>query len=316
MADAFLGLTELLRVNDANLAEAEVNAIRQAAPVITRLSADTAMQGTQHTYLRYITEPAVGFRAVNVGRENKKSVDETVTVTCKLLDASFTIDKALATAYRGGAAAYVAMEARRHLAAALFKAEKQVFYGAVSPGDTSGFTGLGDNAYFDKTADTQVIDAGGSTASTGSSCWLIRTGPTDVQVILGNDGLISMGETVEQAIEDTGNGGRFTGLYTSIMGYMGLQIGASYSAVRIANLTEDSGKGLTDDLIASAMELFPSSYGPTFIACNRRSLRQLQSSRTATNPTGAPAPFPQDAFGVPIIVTDGIVSTESIVTAS
>lgn len=316
MPDSFLGLTELLRVNDRNLAPDEVNAIRQAAPVITRLSADTAIEGTQHKYLRYITEPSVGFRDLNTGRLNTKSVDETVTVTCKLLDASFTVDKALAASYRGGSAAYIAMEARRMLAAALFLAEKQVFYGAQSPGSTSGFTGLRDNAYYNQTTDTQVVDAQGTTASTASSAWLLRTGPTDVQMILGNDGLISVGETVEQAIEDVSNGGRFTGLFTSILGYLGLQIGASYSAVRICNLTEDSGKGLTDDLIAEAMEKFPSGYGPSLIAMNRRSLRQLQNSRTATNVTGAPAPFPQDAFGVPIIVTDGIVSTEAIETSS
>jgi len=47
---------------------------------------------------------------------------------------------------------------------------------------------------------------------------------------------------------------------------------------------------------------------------NRRSLKQLQVSRTATNATGAPAPFPQESFGVPIIVTDAILSTEALET--
>jgi hypothetical protein len=47
---------------------------------------------------------------------------------------------------------------------------------------------------------------------------------------------------------------------------------------------------------------------------NRRSLRQLQQSRTATNSTGAPAPFPTEAFGVPIVVTDALLSTEALET--
>ncbi len=61
------------------------------------------------------------------------------------------------------------------------------------------------------------------------------------------------------------------------------------------------------------LALFPAGKAPSYIVMNRTSLKQLQQSRTATNATGAPAPFPSEAFGVPIIVTDSIVSTEAIV---
>ncbi|MBA7711875.1 hypothetical protein ES703_120842 [subsurface metagenome] len=43
-----------------------------------------------------------------------------------------------------------------------------------------------------------------------------------------------------------------------------------------------------------------------------RSLGQLQDSRTATNPTGAPAPFPESAFNVPIFDTTAITNTEAL----
>jgi hypothetical protein len=39
---------------------------------------------------------------------------------------------------------------------------------------------------------------------------------------------------------------------------------------------------------------------------------QLQMSRTATTPTGAPAPYPQEAFGIPIEETDSILDTEAL----
>jgi hypothetical protein len=45
---------------------------------------------------------------------------------------------------------------------------------------------------------------------------------------------------------------------------------------------------------------------------SRRSRMQLQMSRTATTPTGAPAPYPQEAFGVPIEETDSIIDTEAL----
>jgi hypothetical protein len=42
----------------------------------------------------------------------------------------------------------------------------------------------------------------------------------------------------------------------------------------------------------------------------------LQASRTATNPTGAPAPFPENAFGIPIVVTDALPIDEATVNST
>jgi len=39
---------------------------------------------------------------------------------------------------------------------------------------------------------------------------------------------------------------------------------------------------------------------------------ELQMCRTATTPTGAPAPYPQEAFGIPIEETDSILDTEAL----
>ena len=46
---------------------------------------------------------------------------------------------------------------------------------------------------------------------------------------------------------------------------------------------------------------------------NRNALRMLRNSRTAVNATGAPAPRPTEVEGIPIVVTDGIGSAESVV---
>jgi hypothetical protein len=45
---------------------------------------------------------------------------------------------------------------------------------------------------------------------------------------------------------------------------------------------------------------------------NRNALRLLRQCRSAYSPTGAPAPFPTEAFGIPIVVTDQILSTEAV----
>jgi len=313
MADSFLTLSDVLQINDQNLADLNVSDLLDDAPLIARMAAIEASNGTEHKYLKQTGAPVVGFRAPNTGRENSKSTDTLVTISLKILDASFAVDKALADSHSRGPEALVAREARRHLRASFAHAEKQLIYGTGNEAD--GFTALADNAGLNGLADAMVIGAGGTTAGTGSSIWLIRTNDTgDAAMVAGNDGQIEIGDTVVQAIEDTVNGGRFTGYYTPIEGWLGMQIGSAYSVARIANITEDAGKGATDDLIYKALELFPAARQPNLIAMSRRSLRQLRESRTATNATGAPAPRPTDVEGIPIVVTDAITNTEALLT--
>jgi hypothetical protein len=124
---------------------------------------------------------------------------------------------------------------------------------------------------------------------------------------------IELGETVVVDMLD-GTGKHFPAYYTPGSAWCGLQIGGAYDIVRIANLTADTGKGLTDDLIYTALSRFPGGRSPTHIVMNRRSLSQLRKSRTATNATGTPAPIPREVEGIPILVTEAISSTEALET--
>lgn len=314
MADAFQTLAQLVTLNDRNAADYEIYDVLNRAPVVASLPAVMASNGTSHKYVRDTADPATGFRAVSDGLENTKTTTSLVTVDLAILDASFAVDIELAKAYRGGVEAYLARETQRHLQSAFFTAEKQVFYGTGTGGSSAGFAGLANNALFDAAADTMVVNAGGSTANTGSSAWLIAFDPnyTGAAIIGGNDANITVGDytVVPMAGSSTG---RYPAYYVPVSGYVGLQLGSQYGIVRIANLTADSGKGLTDALIAQAIEKIPSHLRSTLrLVMNRRSQRQLQASRTATTATGSPAPFPEEAFGVPVIVTDAILSTEAL----
>ena len=80
MADSFLTLADLVKINDMNLADLEVTDLLNMSPVLAMLPANPASNGTTHKYTKEITAPVVGFRAVNDGRENSKSADELVTV--------------------------------------------------------------------------------------------------------------------------------------------------------------------------------------------------------------------------------------------
>lgn len=308
MADSFLALADLVKINDARLADREITDLLDEAPLLAKLAADTSPD-TTHRYVKETGAPVVGFRAVNAGRDNSKSADTLVTIDLKVLDASHAIDVALAQGYGKGIDPFLAREALRHLRAAFSVYEKQVLNGTVD-GDAGGFVGLADALLL---ANAMVVNAGGTTADTGSSVYAIRTTPdkNNVTVIAGQSGNIDIGETVIQRILD-GDGKSYPAYYTPISAWLGLQIGSAHSVGRLANLTADSGKTLDDDKIADLLSKFPSNRGPNYLVMNRRSLAQLRQSRTATNATGAPAPFPTEAYGVPIIVTDSILSTEAL----
>ncbi len=312
MADDLLTLAKLITANDADLEPWELSDLVQAAPLLAVLPATTT-DGSTYTYLKETGAVTVGFREINVGREYSSSTDTVVTATLKLLDASFRVDKALADQWKNGPAAYVQREAVRHLAASLFALEKQMIYGTGAESD--GFAGLAENEAFDGASDTMVVNAKGTTQNKASSVWLFNA-PANyrgVHAVLGNRGKISIDETITQEVDDT-TGKHYTAYYTPILGWATVAVGGAYSAARIANLTEDSGKGLTDALIYQALSLFPVDRPVTHIVMNRRSLRQLRASRTATNATGAPAPIPTDVDNVPIVVVESILNTETLLT--
>ena len=312
MADDLFALADLLVINDLSIADLEVTDILDDCPLLAALNAETASNGTLHKYTKETGAPVVGFRAANAGRGAlDSSIDTLVTVTLQILDASFMLDQALAGAYqKGGAAGLVAREARRHLRAAFFHAEKQIINGVGN--DASGFVGMKAATTIDALADTMVINAGGDTADSCSSVYLLRSTPegNDVSVIVGQGGQLEIGETTQTPALD-GSGYSYPGLWTPIHAYLGLQVGSAQSIGRICNL--DFDHTLTDDMIFQAISKFPSGRQPTHIAMNRNSLEKLRDSRTATNATGAPAPRPTDVEGIPIVVTDAILNTEAVV---
>ena len=313
MAESYNTLAGLVQFNDKNLADLEVTDLLQDAPLLAILHAQPASNGTLHKYLKQTTASSAAFRAALDGATKTNSADTLVTDTLKILDGSFDTDVALADAYKGGRDAWLQMELIRTMKQVFAVAEKQVFYGTGN--DASGFAGLLDDTQLDALADTMVVNAGGSNASTQTSCFMLRHGQNDVSYILGNDGVIVV-EDEPTIIQKAGSGsGTFPALYVPVTGYSGFQIGSAYSAARIANIECNdltATDAFTDVHLMRALSKFPGGRGPNVIAMNRNAQLLLWSSRTAVNPTGAPASTPTEFMGIPIVVTDQIVSTEAV----
>jgi hypothetical protein len=312
MADATNTLAAILNLGDANV-NFEVSNLLQDVPVVNRLIAVPSSHGLSHKYIRETAAATGGFRAVNVGISNSAGEIELVTDTLKFLDASWEDDIAIAKAMasgKGGMDAWVSDRTRRSLAAAFVGLEKQLIYGDQAPGSTAGFAGL-----IDAVDAGMVLKAGGASVGAQTSVYAIRTGPTDVAVVYNGDngGLIEVSEVYKVRKESAGPL-PYTALRCDINGYLAYQKANKFAVGRLANIhPTDVGAALDDDDLAELLALFPSGQMPTFLAMNRVALKLLQQSRTATNATGAPAPFPTEAFGIPIVVTDQIISTEAVV---
>lgn len=253
--------------------------------------------------------PVVGFRQVNQGTAVSKSTTEQRLIECFLMNPQFEVDQAAADASEDGAAAYLAEEALGITQAAFQSLGVAFFYGAdASFGKTDAFPGLLQG--HDTT--NMVVNAGGSTALT--SAWFVRWGIQDVRWVLGQGGEARVTDPEKVRLTD-GSGNPYTGYRQELYLRPGLQFGSLFSAVRIKKIGTDTGKGLTDDLIDAAMALFPAGRPPTACYMTRRSRKQWKNSRTATSPTGAPAPWPDTIEGpegpIPVFSTDSISQAET-----
>lgn len=308
MADTMTTVTQLLRLADQNLAPTFVNDLLQDAPLIQRMAAvvANASQGTQHKYLKDTAAASAGFRPINSGIDYTASDQTLVTLDLKVISANPIVDQAIAKAYPGGPEAFMDFEGTRALRTAFRNLESQLIYGTSA--DANGFGGITSSTYIDALADTMVYNAAG--ASARSSVYFLRLGAEDVELVLGNQGNISVGATQEQMMVSPVNSKNMPVYFRVQEGLIGLKLGGAYSMARLANLAAGA---LDDDKIFETLALFPSSRPPTVMVMNRRSLKDLRNSRTATNSTGTPAPIPTEVAGIPIIVTDAISNAETAV---
>lgn len=303
-------LLDIAKKNGSDKAVGLIEEVLTFAPEVS-LGAARSIKGLNYKTLVRTSLPGVSFRNHNEGTAATKSTFENRLVEAYLLNPRWECDKAVADADEDGAEAFIALEAQAIMQASMNYLGSQFYYGLTN--DAKGFPGL--VASYDSAMEVSVSTSG-STANTGSSVWGVTWGPQDVQWILGLNGSMTVSDVTEVRLLDSNNN-PYTAYSQELLSRIGLQVGNKYAVSRIKNLTDDSGKGLTDARINQLLEKYPVGRQPSVLFMNRRSLRQLQSSRTATNPTGQPAPFPTSVSGiagqnVPIVVTDSITNTEAL----
>jgi len=308
-----LTLLDLAKLNGSDQVVGLIEEVASSSPEVTIIPART-IRGTSYKTVSRNSRPSVSFRAANEGTAGSASMFSERLVECFILSARVEIDKAVARGYEDGPEALQAIEAVGTMRAALTQVGSQTIYGTSN--SSKGFLGLQELlAVF---GSDLVVDAGGTTADTGSSVYAIQAGVQGVQYVYGNGTTFDLSPFREGDAVDA-NSNRFAAFIADLTSWVGLQCVNKFAVGRLKDATADSGKGVTDAKIAELISKFPIGQMPTHLLMNRRSAFQLAVSRTTAPNSKQEAftgiiPFgmPTESFGLPIIVTDSIVSTEAL----
>jgi len=312
-------LLDIAKLNGNDTVVGLIEEVIQAAPEANLIPFRT-VSGTNYTTVMRTGLPSAGFRNANDGFTPSKSTFKNKIVECKIFGGRVEVDKAVADAHEDGREAYQALEASGVMEAALQKFGKQFYEGTGE--DAKGFPGVKSVTVFGETTnngDPLTIDAGGTTDNTASSVYGVVTGERDIIGIAGREGAFELPDFREGDITGE-NGQAITGYISEICAWLGVQLVNENSFRRICNLTEDSGKGLTDSLLADLVDSLPAGKMFSAIMLNRRSRKQLQKSRTVVlqgSGRGRPdqptlAPIPTEYDGIPLVTTDSIGKTDAL----
>lgn len=306
---ARMTLLDLAKLNGADPVVGLIEESIALAPELATVPART-IGGTNYKTVLRTGLPTVSFRSLNQGIAASKSSFEERLVSCFIAGGRVEVDKAAADAHEDGPAALQAIEAAGVMEAALRKIGSQMFYGIAS--DSKGFPGL--QAMVDS---TQTLTAGGSTAKT--SAYAVRFGERAVQFVFGRNTPFELSPWREETIRDS-DGNPLPGYVADLSAWVGLQSVSRNCVARINNIGTDSGKGLTDALVAQMLSTW-NGPEPEALFVNRRSRFQLQISRSVTifsqagvKPGGGlsnVAPMPTESNGIPLVVTDQLGIAEA-----
>lgn len=302
--------------------------------------------------------PSAGFVNLNEGFTPAAGSLAVREFDCKLIGGQ--IAEELITANKWNAAhkdagyTFFDLQTQLKMIADLRHIERCIFQGTAL--DAKGFPGLKELCPFiagntlaltDAPEDTDyaksVVNAAGTTADVASSVFSVVFGEMDVQLVIGNDQggeLLEMSEIIQQMIAPNSAEPTKTSLHNvaQVHGFIGLSIGGftkltpdqtvptQFSARRLANVTPDNGKGVTDAKLQALVASHGDGLRPNRLFMSPRSGQQWAASRSATSVSvflggmsnaqagsvSLQAPPPDNFEGIPVTYTAAIKNTDAI----
>jgi hypothetical protein len=275
--------------------------------IVNNLSAAKTIKSTNYMTRVRTALPSVGFRDINSGTATTKQTTENRMVSCFLMNPRWDADKGIA-GYDANLMEELAENAQAHMQGAFQQIAKQFYYGTNTTygGNAKGFPGL-----IDAVPASMTVDAGGTTATTGTSVYAVSWGIQGLRWVLGNDGQFQITDPREQDKLDASSN-PFTVLMQELFAYVGLQVGSTQCIARLKKVTNDSGCGVTTARLRSLMKAFADlGKRPDAFYLTQRAhdtyVTHLESLSMA--PEGAAI----NAYrGVPFIVTNSISDVEAL----
>jgi hypothetical protein len=313
---------DVLKINNSEEIIGAIDDCIKTVPEMQYFEASPVIRNSYKT-LVITALPQVKFRAPGTFTSQKAAVLKARDVNCAHLDASWSMDDALATQSDWGKEKAYAIQTVTHLRAAFFTLACQIWYGTNAfAGDVNGFPGLyqliggtdpnqsnenlhidaGGKADYDAAVAAEQTPVGGLT-----SVFAVTTGLDGIQIAWGSEGRITEGDVQKQQVNNA-DGDIAWHACQQIECWAGLQVTSEFAFGRIHGINKNYP--LTDDILYELLSKFPTGKEPTALFMNRYALEQLRRSRTAVNATGAPAPRPEEVAGVKIYVTDAILNNE------
>ena len=279
----------------------EISGVDDTGRVIPGVGSVRTIKGINYKTLVRTSNPTVAFRDANEGVTVSTSGYENRTVETFILNPRWEADKAIADRSEDGPDAYIADEAMAIMEASMQLLGRQFFYGRLSgTGDAKGFPGLVDSV------NSSYATNKSGTAGSCHSLYAVKFGPTDVQWVYGENGTLQVSDKRIETVYRSSL--PMTAYVQDILAYPGVQVGSTRSVGRLYGLDGTSGKALTDAFIYALLAKM--QVRPDVLFTTRTGLEELRASRTATNPTGAPAPRPTEIDGIPIVATQSLLDTE------
>lgn len=321
MADAFLTLLDMTKMNGTDLAVGVIEEVRTFAPEANVIGGRPIRGTTYKGLVRKTLPTGPTFRRANEGTNVVASSWDQRVNQCFFFDGQMRVDEAVLDASEFGPEWVMANEATGVIRQKLIALGNQFYYGRSSTTDF-GFNGL--TYLYDADNMEVTANAKGSLGATTSSAWLVVNQPDSVEFIYGNNSGLMLKQWTPQYVMD-GNSKQYRAFLNNLSGYVGLSFNYTRSVCRIKNLVVKgtaSNTGLTDALVAEALAKFPVGTVPTHLFCNRQQRFYLQTSRSpvysnvgASAVTAAEAvkfaPVPNESNGIPLHVTDSLIQTET-----
>lgn len=274
-----------------------------------RVVAAKPKAGTTYKLTRRIALPTPAFRDANpasVGSTKSTYVQDLKEMY--FLDCQLEVDEMIVKGDDRAIGDILTDESAGALEATFNTLGSQFYYGTSA--DAKGFAGLSSQL----SADT--VYAGGTTTTT--SAYLVDISDDGVHFVVGNMGEIALPPWMKQKVA-AGN----MAYVSNLSSYIGLNVGHSNAVWRVRGIDYSAAmtNKLTDAKGAQLLSLVPgriAAKGTLRWFMNRNAAYSLQLSRSAVGQvdggvTGLPAfaPMPTELQGVPIVITDSLLNTET-----